>query len=144
MTPPHETSTTGAVDERLLFRNTMRIEAGHLDEYRAAIERAVDFAEREGPQLMVDVFIDEGTMRADSLQLYADSASVLRHWQIADPYIEGVMQHCTVERFEVYGNPSPEVREGIEGADFPVELLPRLAGFLRGGIERASNQEVSS
>jgi hypothetical protein len=127
MTDDHSSHTS----TRLLFRNTMSILPGHLDDFRQAIVRAVDFAEDNAPQLMVDVFIDEAELTATSFQLYADSDAVLRHWQLSDPYINDVMQHCTVARFEVFGEPSDAVRAGLgEMPDLPVTVTPRLVGYL--------------
>ncbi|MGW0659969.1 hypothetical protein [Streptodolium elevatio] len=127
-------------DAILLFHNTMRITAGHLEGFRKAIADAVGFAERHGPQLMVEVFVDEPEMTAHSFQLFRDSDAVRTHWRLADPYIQGVMEHCRVESFEVYGEPDAEVtagiREGVgEGA---VTFAPQVAGFLRFGAALAS------
>ena len=120
-------------DAPILFRNTMRIADGHLGDFRRAIRDAVDFVERHGPQLMVQTFIDENAMRAVSYQLYADSPSILRHWQLSDPHIRKVMEHCTVERFEVYGEPDDAVLCGLKEMldDGRASIMPRLAGFLR-------------
>lgn len=119
----------------LLFHNTMRITDGHLDAFRAAIAAAVDFAERYGSQLMVQVFIDEQNMLAHSFQLFPDSAAVRRHWEIADPHIQEVMAHCRVQRFEVYGEPEPDVLAGVRGAigEGELAIAPRAAGFRRFG-----------
>ena len=125
--------STGEVETRLLFRNTMRITPGHEEEFRAAIGDAVAFAEEHAPQLMVDVFVDEAHGTATSFQLYADSESVQRHWELSDPYIADVMRHCTVVAFEVFGEPSDEVRAGLGATpDLPVTVLPRLVGYLKG------------
>lgn len=124
------TETTGT----LLFHNTMRIREGHLDEFRAAVVKAVDFVREHGPQLMVEVFIDAEAMRAHSFQLYADDESVLKHWELSDPHIREVMEHCEVERFEVFGRPGEQVRTGLHtptGTSFPVTVTPRLTGFTR-------------
>jgi hypothetical protein len=67
----------------VLFRNTMRITDGHLGGFRQAIAQAVAFAEEHGPQLMVDVFIDEERMLAHSFQLYRDSDAVRTHWRLS-------------------------------------------------------------
>ncbi|MFJ8647118.1 hypothetical protein ACIRNI_13465 [Streptomyces sp. NPDC093546] len=118
----------------LLFRNTMRITDGHLDGFRDAIARAVAFAERHGPQLMVQTFLDEERMLAHSFQLYRDSDAVRRHWELADPYIREVMEHCRVERFEVFGEPDAEVVAGVRagvGEECEVTFAPRIAGFVR-------------
>lgn len=121
-------------DETLLFSNTMRIAEGHLAEFVDAIRVAVEFAERNGPQLMVQTFIDEQRMLAHSYQVYRDSESVLVHWQQSDPYISKVMEHCSVARFEVYGRPSDEVLAGLEGLGSSLAgVWPRIAGFTRLG-----------
>ncbi|RZQ61379.1 hypothetical protein [Amycolatopsis suaedae] len=115
----------------LLFRNTMRINDGQLEGFRAAIERAVDFAQRHGPQLMVQTFVDEERMLAHSFQLYRDSEAVRTHWKLADPYIREVMEYCTVETFEVFGEPDPDVADGVRSAVGEVTISPRIAGFVR-------------
>ncbi|MEV2276512.1 hypothetical protein AB0I72_13060 [Nocardiopsis sp. NPDC049922] len=117
----------------LLFHNTMRITEGHLEGFRRAIRRAVEFAEEHAPQLMVEVFLDEERMLAHSFQLYADSASVLEHWELSDPYIQDVMEHCSIHAFEVYGDPEQAVVDGIASSPFevPVTYRPRMTGFTR-------------
>jgi quinol monooxygenase YgiN len=97
----------------LLMHNVMRIKDGHLDEFREAVRQAVAFVEEHGPQILVQVFIENDGTIAHSFQLYADSAAVLAHWKMSDPYIQQVMEHCTIERFEFYGEPDQEVRDGI-------------------------------
>lgn len=120
-------------DEMILFRNTMRITEGHLDAFAQAIAAAVEFVEKNGPQLMVQTFIDEERMLAVSYQLYRDSAAILEHWRLADPYIAKVMEHCTVAEFQIHGEPSAEVLEGMRDMldDGRATLTPRIAGFVR-------------
>jgi hypothetical protein len=117
----------------ILFHNIMRIHDGHLEDYRRAINNAVDFAERHGPQRMVEVFIDETHGLGHSFQLYDDSAAILRHWELSDPSIRDVMAHCSVQRLEVYGEVSRQVRDGLTGAGggFEVTIIPAFTGFLR-------------
>lgn len=119
--------------DQLLFRNVMKIKDGHLQAFREAVEAAIAFVEGNAPQLMVRAFIDEAEMRAVSFQLYRNSADVLRHWQMSDAHIQSVSEHCTVEKFEVYGDPSEEVARGV--AQFMNDgrgmvMLP-LKGFSR-------------
>ncbi|MFI5617648.1 hypothetical protein [Streptomyces sp. NPDC051567] len=117
----------------LLFHNTMRITDNHLEGFRDAIARAVRFAGEHGPQLMVEVFIDEPRMTAHSFQLFRDSDAVRTHWQLADPYIQEVVEHCRVERFEVFGEPDADVTAGIRDAigEAALTFSPRTAGFIR-------------
>lgn len=120
--------------EPLLLHNTMRIAEGRLDEFKAAVRRAVEFVEQHGPQLMVQVFIDDERMLAHSFQLYPNSAAILRHWSLSDPYIREVMEHCTVERLEMYGEPDDTVRRELQPVttDGVVRrTVARHIGFLR-------------
>lgn len=122
-------STTGSP---LLMHNTMKITPGRLEGFRDAVRRAVDFVEKHGPQLMVRVFIEEEEMRAHSFQMYADSDAIRTHWKLSDPYIAAVMEHCTVERLALYGDPDEDVRAALEpGTAFPVSITPLFTGFLR-------------
>jgi hypothetical protein len=119
----------------LLLHNTMRVTEGHLEGFRSAVEKAVAFVEEHGPQLAVQVFIDDERLVAHSFQLYPDSAAIVRHWSLSDPYIREVMEHCTVERLEMYGEPEDDVvgdafRPDVAG-DVPRTVVPRLIGFVR-------------
>jgi hypothetical protein len=119
----------------LLLHNTMRITEGHLEGFRRAVEQAVAFVEEHGPQLAVQVFIDDEQLVAHSFQLYPDSAAIVAHWSLSDPYIREVMEHCTVERLEMYGEPEEDVvgdafRPDVAG-DVPRTVVPRLIGFVR-------------
>jgi hypothetical protein len=120
-------------DEMILFRNTMQITKGHLHAFKRAIIEAVEFVEENGPQLMVQTFIDEQRMLAVSYQLYPDSEAVLEHWRLADPYIAKVMEYCVVAEFQIHGDPSAAVLERMRPMldDGRATLTPHLAGFLR-------------
>lgn len=118
----------------ILFRNTMCITDGHLDGFRHAIAQAVAFAQEHGPQLMVEVFIDEERMLAHSFQLYRDSDAIRTHWRLSDPYIREVMEHCTVQHFEIFGEPDHDIVAALktpDGESFSFTISPRLAGFNR-------------
>lgn len=120
--------------EPLLLHNTMRVEAGRLEEFKEAVAEAVTFVERFGPQLMVQVFVDDDEMVAHSFQLYADSAAIRRHWELADPHIQRVMQFCTVERLTMYGRPDRTVADAVAPVDVDPAtraIVPRLIGFVR-------------
>lgn len=127
----------------ILFRNTMRITDGHLDGFRRAIAQAVAFAHEHGPKLMVEVFIDEERMLAHSFQLYRDSDAIRTHWRLSDPYIREVMEHCTVQHFEIFGAPDHDIVAALKtpgGESFPFTVSPRLAGFHR--LETSRTDEL--
>lgn len=131
---PKEVTVRSTAHEPLLMHNIMRITEGHLDAFAEAIDDAVTFVEQHGPQLMVQCFIDEDAMVAHSFQLYQDSAAIRRHWNLSDPYIREVMEHCQVERLEMYGEPDQEVTQQLQQMtpDAVVRsTVPRRIGFLR-------------
>ncbi len=115
----------------ILLRNTMAYDRAHADEFKQAIDAAVQFAQRHAPQLMVQVFLNADAGLCYSFQLYEDSEAILRHWEVSDPHIAAVMQHCVVQRMEVYGSPNDAVRNGILGAvgSDKVTFTPGLVGY---------------
>jgi hypothetical protein len=126
-------ATETAGQSPVLMQNTMKIADGRMEEYQAAIRRAVDFVEEHGPQLMVRVFIDEPRMQAHSFQLYRDCDAIRAHWRMSEPYIADVMEHCSVESLVVYGDPDEDVRTALspDSTPFPVRIIPLFTGFLR-------------
>lgn len=119
--------TQGAI----LLRNTMAFNREHAGEFKQAVQDAVRFAEKNAPQLMVQVFVDDDRALCYSFQLYDSSEAVLRHWEVSDPHIVAVMKHCTVQSMEVYGSPSEAVRKGILdalGCD-KVSFVAGLVGY---------------
>ena len=119
-------------DGPILFHSTMRITDSRLDEFIEAVRRAVEFVEAHGPQLMVQVFLDEEHGLAHSFQLYRDSESVLAHWEMSDPYIRDVMAHCTVLSFRTYGRLSDAVLDGLRaGPAGAATVKPPFTGFVR-------------
>ena len=82
-----------------------------------------------------------GAMRAEpilrgwhSFQLYRDSESILLHWSMSDPHIREVMEHCTVQRLDVYGRPNEAVMEQLQrptDQQVPVTVTPHFTGFIR-------------
>lgn len=105
-----------------------------MSEFKQKLLRAVEFVEASGPQLMVEVYVDGAQGRAYSFQLYSDSASVKTHWQISDPYIREVMEHATVERLDIYGDPDEYVMQRVQEfakTDIEISVTPNVTGFHR-------------
>lgn len=118
----------------IMLVNTMEIRKGRLAEFRESVERAVRFTEEHGPQLIVNVYIDEDNMRAQSVQLYPDSDAILTHWELSDPYIKEVSENITVRRLQYFGQPDERVMNGVtpisrEGVELTV--TPHLTGYAR-------------
>jgi hypothetical protein len=112
----------------------MAFQRHHASEFKKAILQAVEFAKNHGPQLMVQVYIDEEQGLCFSIQMFRDSDSILQHWKISDPNIAEVMKYCVVRKMEVYGSPSEAVRNGMASlGDGVVSFVPELTGFYRLG-----------
>lgn len=122
------------VSDAILFVNTMKISVGELGEFKQKMQSAVEFVEANGPQLLVEAYVNESGERAYSFQLYADSASIKAHWRMSDPYIRDVMEHASVERLDIYGDPDREVMQRIREiseSGVEVSVSPNLTGFHR-------------
>lgn len=52
---------------------------GELEAFKSSIEKSVTFAEENGPQLLIEVYIDEESIRAHSCQIQLDFESILAH-----------------------------------------------------------------
>lgn len=122
------------MSEQIMQLTTFEIENGKLEAFKESIEKAVSFAEENGPQLMVEVYIDEENMRAHSCQIQPDSESILSHWEMSDPYIDDVMQSCTLKRLDIYGQPNDTVMEGMSRSSEDGAIMtvtPHFTGYNR-------------
>lgn len=123
------------MSQRIVQLSSFDIRPGKLEPFKQAIRNAVTFAEAHGSQLVVETFIDEESMRANSLQMLPSSEAVLAHWRLADPYIRDVMESCIMRRLDVYGEPNEEVMLGLLSLveqGIPVTVTPGFVGFRRG------------
>jgi hypothetical protein len=122
------------MSESIMLINTMQIEQGKLEDFKESVKNSLAFVEANGSQLMVEVYVDEKNLQAYSFQFYRDSESILSHWQMSDPYIRDVMQHITVKRLDIYGQPDDAVMEGVRPFSQDgviVTVTPHFAGFTR-------------
>jgi hypothetical protein len=122
------------MSDSIMLINTMQIEDGNLEDFKGSVKSSLEFVEANGPQLMVEVYVDEKNMRAYSVQFYRDSESIVSHWRMSDPYIRELMRHSTVKRLDIYGRPSDAVMESIRPFSedgVTVSVTSRFAGFDR-------------
>lgn len=122
------------MSESLVLINTMQITPGRLEEFKRSVQRSIDFVEAHGPQLMVQVYVDEVAMLAYSFQFYRDSAAMLTHWELSDPYIRDVSQYITVKRLDLYGQPNEAVLANVRrfsASGVALSVTPRFTGFAR-------------
>ncbi len=122
------------MSDSIMLINTMQIEQSKLEDFKQSVKNSLAFVEANGPQLMVEVYVDEKNLRAYSFQFYRDSESILSHWEMSDPYIRDVMEHITVKRLDIYGQPDDAVMEGVQPFSQDgviVTVTPHFAGFTR-------------
>ena len=109
------------------------------------MRNSLEFIEANGPQPMVEVYVDEGSMRAFSFQFFPDSEAMLSHWLMSDPYIRDVSRHITVERLDLYGQPNDAVMEGLRPFSedgVVVTVTPNFAGFARFGAGEQAREHI--
>jgi len=58
------------MSESILLINTMQIEHGKLEASKESVNNSLAFVEMNGPQLMVEVYVDKENLRAYSFQVY--------------------------------------------------------------------------
>ena len=120
--------------EPIVFISTMEIHEGKLQEFQEGVKKSMAFLEANGPQLMAEVYIDIERMMAHGIQIHRDSESILSHWQMADTYMQEVMQHITTTRVEIYGQPNDAVMEGMQrlsGKGATIAVSSHFFGFNR-------------
>ena len=118
---------------RILLHNTMHGHEGQWDRLCQALRDAVDFTHHHTPQLAVEMFVEEKLQIVHSFQWFPNSEAVRAHWRISASAIDRVMDHGSVERLDVYGNPDQQVLNTLEkfSQHMPITVYPRLAGFIR-------------
>lgn len=122
------------MSDPIIFITTSQIEKGALEQCKDAFRKSVDFLETNGPQMMAKVCIDEKELRAHTIQVHRDSASILTHWQLADPYMRDVMQHLTTTRVDIFGHPNEDVIQGMQRLSSQgaiISVTPQFVGFSR-------------
>lgn len=120
------------MSERIMLITSFDIHPGRLAAFKDAIAKAVAFARDHGPQLLVEVYIDDVAMRAHSFQIQPDPAAILRHWQMAEPHIAAVMDCCSMTGIEIFGTPGRAVLDGMEPLArerVRIRITPGFTGF---------------
>jgi hypothetical protein len=118
----------------IVFVTTFEIHEGKLNAFKEGARRSMEFIEANGPQVMAGVYLDEANLRAHGVQIHRDSESILKHFQLADPYMKDVMPHITTRRVDFYGQPGEavmQVAQKIASGGAVLTVTPRFAGFER-------------
>lgn len=103
---------------------------GRLDDFRALMEEMVESTRGEAGALVYEWFIDADGSVCHIYERYADSAAVLAHLgTFASTFAERFLDCVQPTRLHVYGDPSEEAREALDG--FGAVYLAPFGGFRR-------------
>jgi len=97
---------------RLIAR--LKIHPGKFDELEEVVSECIRLTrEKDRGTLQYDFYLSEDWSECTVLENYRDSAAVLEHLHHLAPAIEKIMGLGEMT-FEVYGNPTPELRAALE------------------------------
>ncbi|MGH8972842.1 MAG: putative quinol monooxygenase [Acidimicrobiia bacterium] len=112
-----------------IFEITLK--PGAVDQFTALAKEMVDAnAAGEPDTLAYEVFITADGTRVHFCERFVDSAAVMAHVaRFGENFAARVLELAAVTRFEIYGDPSAEVKATL--ADLNPTYLTRVAGFTR-------------
>jgi quinol monooxygenase YgiN len=107
------------------------LKPGAVDAFSALAKEMVDAnAAGEPDTLSYEVFLTGDGTRVHFCERFVDSAAVMAHVaRFGQNFAARVLELATITRFEIYGEPSAEVRATL--ADFNPTYLTQVAGFRR-------------
>ena len=94
-----------------------RIPDGNLAEFKKAAAQALELAESEPGTLQYDWFSNEAETTCIAHEEYQDSTALLAHVAHLGVLFNTLLELGGGCRFEVFGNPTPELREATAGLD---------------------------
>ncbi len=102
-----------------------------VEEFKALAKEMARANEAGEPgTLNYQIFITGDGTRVHFCERFVDSAAVMAHVaRFGENFAGRVLEMATVTRFEIYGDPSDQVKEVL--ADFNPTYLSEVAGFTR-------------
>ena len=107
------------------------IAEGREEKFREIAKAMTGASEVEPGTLGYEWFFSADGRQCRLLETYADSAAVLAHFQgpAVNELVPRLMPLCRIDRFEIYGDPGPEVTSIAAG--FGARLFSYWAGLSR-------------
>lgn len=128
------------MSQAILYIDRSEIRPGRTEDVKDAVEDLVAFIEEREPQLLSYGFsIDEQTSEMTVLAVHPDSDSLETHLDVGGPAFRGFADLIDLRSIEVYGDPSPPVRDQLRkkaealGDNGRLVVRPLHAGFARFG-----------
>ena len=118
------------MSENVSWNLRVSIREGQLDNFNALMAEMVESTQAESGTLMYEWFLSEDKTTCHIYERYADSAAVMAHLgNFGSKFAARFLEYMEPTELRVYGNPTDEVRGGLEGLG-PV-YLGLVGGFTR-------------
>jgi quinol monooxygenase YgiN len=109
----------------------MTISAGKLDAFKM-LQEVIDTVKTEEPGILAyQFYFNSDESKCYSLEWYKDSQSALSHLEKVGPDMQKMSELFTATRFEVFGNPSPELEKALTGFGVGASFFKYWTGFNR-------------
>jgi quinol monooxygenase YgiN len=104
---------------------------GHEEKFREVAKAMVAASNAEPGTLAYEWFFSVDGRQCRVIETYADSAAVLAHFQgrAVTELMPQILPFCKIDRFEIYGDPGPEVAAMAGG--FGARIFSYFAGMNR-------------
>jgi quinol monooxygenase YgiN len=97
-----------------------KIPDGNLAEFKKAAAQALESAKSEAGTLQYDWFLNEDETACVAHEEYEDSAALLAHVADLGALFGTLLEVGGGCKFEMFGDPTPELREAVAGLDLAV------------------------
>ncbi len=113
------------------------INDGNLDALEGVVEEMLAGSQKETGTRGYEWHLSADRKRCRLLESYADANALLAHFKgpVVQQLVPKLLEHCKVDRFEVYGDPGAEARAMM--AAFGTEIFDRWKGLGRSGCDAA-------
>lgn len=101
--------------ESIVYIDTSEVQAGKLEELKAAMEALAQFVEANEPRIIAyNVYFTPDGTRMSVLHIHPDLASLEFHMKVAGPRFPSIAQFINMLTIEIYGKPGEELLEQLQ------------------------------
>jgi hypothetical protein len=121
----------------ILVVDRSEIRTGKLEDVKAAVEDLVAFVEaNEADPIAYNIYFDEAGTQMTVVQIHLRAASLERHLTVAGPVSRRFANLLTLERVDIYGNPSEAALEQMRSKAQLLGNAPVVVHELHSGFSR--------
>ena len=113
--------------EQITATALFKIKEGKLEEFKELIPALISTVKEKDPgTLTYDWYLNENNMECEVVEIYADSQAVIAHSGNVGEILQKVLEVADLS-LKLYGNPSEELRNALQGLD--VKVYPFYSGL---------------